>query len=113
MVPTITVPMEGSTILIKEGSSSTIDCTVAGFPLPRVVWEKVDGSDLGNSLSIADPVINITTNTVSVSLIITNVSREDSGEYRCLADNSTIVGTANRAVYLIVQCKSSYICTIC
>ena len=108
MVPAISVPMEGSTITINERSSNTIDCTVVGFPELTVMWEKVDGND--QILSIADPVTNETTNTVSVSLIVTNVSREDSGEYRCLASNS--VGGANRAVHLVVQCKSPYLCTV-
>jgi len=103
VVPTISIPMEGSTITVNERSSSTIDCTVAGFPRLTVMWEKVDGSD--HSLSTSEPVTNMTTNTVSVSLTVTNVSREDSGEYKCLANNS--VGGVNRTVQLVVQCKST------
>jgi len=81
---------------------------VVGFPDLTVVWEKVDESD--HILSIAEPVTNITTNTVSVSLKVTNVSREDSGEYKCLASNG--VGGANRTVRLVVQCKSPYLYTV-
>ena len=93
--------MEGSTIIINENSSTTIDCTATGFPLPNIVWEGVDGSDLGDGLSMSDPVVNETA--TSVSLVVTSVSREDSGEYRCSATNR--VGGDNRTISLVAQCK--------
>jgi len=108
VIPAISLPMEGSTIIVNESSTCTIDCEAAGFPQFTVVWEKVDGSD--HSLSISEPVTNRTTNTVSVSLKVTNVSREISGEYRCLARNS--VGGVNRTVHLVVQCKFPYLLVI-
>ena len=42
---------------------------------------------------------------VSVNLTITNASREDTGVYTCLANNS--VGSDNRSVNVTVQCKFS------
>ena len=105
VVPATIVPMEGSTVMINEDSSTIIHCTATGFPLPTIVWEKVDGSDLSDRLSMTDPVRNVTTTTVS--LIVTGVSREDSGEYRCLVSNR--VGDDNRTINLVVQCKYLHI----
>ena len=105
MVPAITVPMDGSTVIINEDSSAIIDCTATGFPLPTIVWEKVDGSDLSDRLSMTGPVSNVTSTTVS--LMVTDVSREDSGEYRCSVSNS--VGDDNRTINLVIQCKYLHI----
>jgi len=101
VVPVISVPMEGSTVLINENSSTTIDCTATGFPLPIVGWERVDGSGLSTRLSMTNPVTNETI--TSVFLVVTGVSREDSGAYRCSAVSD--VGSDNSTVNLVVQCK--------
>ena len=103
MVPAISVPMEGSTVILNEGSSIIIDCIATGFPQTMVVWERVDGSDLSNRLSMTNRVIDVVTTSVNVSLVVTEVSREDSGEYRCSASNR--VGGDNKAISLVVQCK--------
>ena len=105
VVPAIIVPMEGYTEIINEGSSTIIHCTATGSPLPTIVWEKVDGSDLSDRL-MTDPVSNVTTTTVS--LIVAGVSREDSGEYRCSVRNR--VGDDSRTINLVVQCTYLHNC---
>ena len=100
MAPAVLAPMEGSTVMVNENSSTVIHCTATGFPLPTILWEKVNGYDLSDRL-VTNPVGNVATTTVS--LIVTGAFREDSGEYRCLVGNR--VGDDNRTINLVVQCK--------
>ena len=93
--------MEGDDIVITEGDDTNIPCTAGGSPLPTITWQQANGNALSNRLSMSNPVSNATT--VTVSLVITGVSREDSGTYRCNASN--IVGSDNKTVNLFVQCK--------
>ena len=60
-----------------------------------------DRVSVSDSVSIPTGYGNITR--VSVNLIITNASREDTGVYSCSATNS--VGRDNRSVKITVQCK--------
>ena len=45
---------------------------------------------------------------VTVDLLITNVSREDTGVYECLAIN--LLSNVTRNISLIVQCMQSFVC---
>ncbi|XP_073259129.1 hemicentin-1-like [Porites lutea] len=81
---------------VLEGLNVAFSCNASGNPTPKFSWTK-NGSP-----------INTTDNaTISLSagnkqLNITNVNRVDSGEYRCVADNS--VGAVNsNAAFLTVQ----------
>ena len=51
---------------------------------------------------------------VTVDLLITKVSREDTGDYECLATN--LLSNVTRKISLIVQCMQSlpciYICKL-
>ena len=66
----------------KEGDNVTLFCEVTGNPTPTITWLK-NGSPInasGNS--------RIGSTEQNAKLIITKVSREDSGEYQGAANNS-------------------------
>ncbi|XP_066015799.1 hemicentin-1-like [Pocillopora verrucosa] len=71
----------------EEGSNLTLFCNATGNPAPIILWTK-DGS----------PIINnsrIKFSTHNRLLSISNVNREDSGHYRCVANNSLGNDTSN------------------
>ena len=76
----------------------TIFCNVSLNPLPKLSWF-IDGSPVN---SIANPRISLSSD--EKELTITNVSRVDSGQYLCVANN--IIGKdISNAAKLDVQCK--------
>ena len=82
-----------------EGENVTLSCNATANPVPTILWTR-DGSPVdtsGNSTRIS---FSADTN----QLTITNVSRTDSGEYRCVAKNSLGNDTSNVAK-LDIQCK--------
>jgi len=88
-----------------EGDNVTFTCDVIGNPVPTISWTR-DGSPVetsGNSSRIGISVDK-------KELTITNVSRTDSGEFRCVAENSVGNETSN-AAKLDVQRK--YMCGVC
>ena len=89
---------------IVEGQNTTLTCIGVGHPPPLVQWRKLNES-LSDRVSIANMAMstnkgNITR--VTVDLILTRVSREDTGVYVCSAAN--LLNIATRNVSLIVQC---------
>ena len=74
----------------------SLSCNATGNPVPKISWTK-DGSPVSNNSRISLSQDN-------KQLNITNVSRTDSGEYRCVASNSVGNETSN-AAKLDVQCK--------
>ena len=94
--PTIIVHPDAQTK--TEGENVNLVCDATGNPPPRISWTRngisVDLS--GNS--------RISFSADKKQLTITNVSRTDSGEYRCVANNSVGNDTSNPAT-LNVQCK--------
>ena len=108
VAPTIITPMEEQVISITEGSNGSITCTATGYPVSTVVWQKSDGSSLSNNRLVSgSPVISSTgvgnVSNVSVELIVIGALREDSGMYRCSANNS--VSSITRNITITVQCK--------
>ena len=77
----------------------TLTCNATGNPEPTTFSWNIDGSAVNTSVN---PRISLTSN--NKSLIITNVSRKDSGEYRCEAANK-VGKTSSRVATLDVQCK--------
>ena len=83
---------------LTEGDNATFTCDTSGNPSPTLSWTK-DGS-----------VVNLTSR-ISLSLdntllVITNVSRGDSGQYICVSAN--VVGTAQSSTATLnVQCKNT------
>ena len=89
---------------LVEGANITFRCTGVGHPPPLVEWRKLNGS-LSNRIS--NTSVSMSTNEgnvtrVTVELMLTRVSREDTGVYECLASN--LLNTATRNINLIIQC---------
>ena len=74
----------------------TLCCNATGNPVPTISWTK-DGSPVNSINSFL---------TDNKRLTITNVSRTDSGEYQCVANNSLGNDISNAAT-LNIQCKYS------
>ena len=87
----------GSTEIIERGDV-TLTCSAVGNPTPSISWTK-DGSLINAG---GDPRINITEQ--NTKLRITNVSRADDGQYRCVASNGLGNATSNPAT-VDVRCK--------
>ena len=100
--------MEGQEFNITEGSNEMITCTATGYPAPTVEWQNSDGSSFSNSRLVSgSPVISPTgvgnVSSVSAELMVIGAMREDSGMYRCSANNSVNSTTTN--ITITVQCK--------
>ena len=75
-----------------------LTCNAVGNPTPSISWTK-DGSVINAN---GDPrIIFAEQNT---KLNITNVTRVDDGQYRCVANNSLGSATSNAST-LDVRCK--------
>ena len=95
VAPLITTQPQGGSV--TEGDNVTLSCNASGNPVPEISWTR-DGS----LVSSGDQRISFEAG--NIQLTITNVSRADTGEYRCVADNSEGNDTSN-ATTLDVQCK--------
>ncbi|XP_068733321.1 hemicentin-1-like [Montipora capricornis] len=62
---------------LTEGENLNLSCQASGYPLPFVLWIKDGGGPHTNSNN----------------LVLTNIQRNQSGEYRCNASNSCSVDT--------------------
>ena len=76
----------------------TLSCNTTGNPVPIISWTR-NGSPVDTR---DNPRISFSGR--KQQLIITNVSRAESGEYRCVARNRLGNDTSN-ATSLDVQCK--------
>lgn len=101
VAPTIIAPMEGQQFNILEENHFSITCTATGYPLPSVTWKKDANHGSGGysyRVRSGDPWTSPTgvgnETSVSVTLTMSGVTKEDAGLYRCVASNlvdSTIV----------------------
>ena len=82
-----------------EGDNVTFTCNATGNPAPTFRWTKI-GSVLttGSRISLSSG---------GKQLTLTNVIREDSGQYVCEATNNVRTVPSNSAT-LNVQCKITY-----
>ena len=117
VAPTIATPIDGEQFNITEGRNGSITCTATGYPVPTVVWQFINGSSLlsNNRLVSGSPVNRSSTGignvtSVSVELMVRGALREDTGMYRCSANNSVNSTTSN--INITVQCKYSSICSL-
>ena len=114
VAPNISTPMEGEEFIITEGSNGSITCTATGYPVPTVVWQNSNGSNLSNNRLVSGSAVNTSStgvgnvSSVSVELMVIGAMRVDSGMYRCSANNS--VSSTTRNITITVQCK--YILTL-
>ena len=73
---------------ITEGRNLTLLCKVSGInPPPIVSWIKVGGDTTTNEHEV----------------VFTNISRNETGEYKCEASN--VCGNASETATIEVQCK--------
>ena len=70
----ISVPTEIVKAII--GDKVQLICRADGYPLPKVTWSRPNGLPKGAVV------------TSNGSLDIYNISREDFGQYKCIAENS-------------------------
>ena len=82
---------------VNESDTAVLKCTVDGNPPPQVTWSK-----LNSSLPVGRHVVES-----SGALTVKNVRPGDDGVYSCRAVN--LLGNANAAAKLTVQCKLSYL----
>jgi len=97
-------PPEGKTNHITERENITLRCIGVGHPPPLVQWRKVNGSlsDRSSSIDMSMSTNEGNVTRVTVDLIHTKVSREDTGVYECLVSN--LLNNVTRNISLIVQC---------
>ena len=89
----------------KEGENVTLSCDASGNPMPTTISWTLNGSalTLGSRISLSHD---------NKQLTIIDVTRGDSGQYRCVATNSVGNVTSNEAT-LNVQCKNTLTCYLC
>ena len=104
--PTCSPPVPPSSPIItgggtvNESATVTITCEASGFPAPRIIWLKRNGTELTNlNFFIQTPSLRISiTNSVptewescellsSSNLTIDSVTVEDNGMYVCEVEN--------------------------
>lgn len=86
-------------VAIREGQNVTLSCNASGNPVPTISWT-INGYPANTSYN---PRISFSDD--KKQLIITNVSRTDSGKYRCVAKNRVGSDTSNASI-VDVQRKS-------
>ncbi|XP_068734686.1 neuronal growth regulator 1-like [Montipora capricornis] len=84
-VPSFIQPIDDEMII--EGGNVNLTCNASGFPTPTVSWVKTSNGQLTNG----------------TELVLTSISRDQAGEYRCEASN--LCNTATELATVDVQFK--------
>ena len=84
-VPSKVYPLENITVM--EGEDRTLICNVSGSPVLTVTWTEVSSSNQSSG----------------VMRYLTNISRNNAGEYKCEAANDC--GNSSASTFLTVHCK--------
>ena len=84
-VPSSIQPIADETV--SESDNVTLYCNASGVPLPTVSWVKVSSGERFNGRE----------------LMLTNISRNQGGMYRCEASNEC--RNASESANIDVQCK--------
>ena len=74
-------------ITLIEGDNGTLTCNVSGSPVPTVTWTEVSSHSQSSG----------------VMRYLTNISRNNAGEYKCEATNDC--GNSSASNFLTVLCK--------
>lgn len=91
---------QSKNVTIRRGESVTLDCTVIGDNPIEVQW--MHNSDRLDTNSHRLSISQIKTdNGLKSQLSIASSDRQDSGVYRCTADNA--YGRSEHLIYLAVQ----------
>ena len=98
VAPQITENPQDATV--TEGGNALFSCNASGNPAPTISWTKQ------GSLLSASGDFRISFGADNKTLTIVNVSRADSGQYRCVASNNVESGVTSNAATLNVECKN-------
>ena len=97
-------PLVDETEPIEEGGNIILRCIGVGHPPPLVQWTKLNGTLSNTTLSTRMSMLtnegNVTR--VTLDLLLTGVTREDTGIYACSASN--LLSNVTRRVTLVVRC---------
>lgn len=78
-------------LLLQEGDDAELYCSATGFPKPKVSWKREDGEAI-DATGVSEILGN--------SLSLRNVTKDQRGEYVCVAENG--VGDAQRKVVQVL-----------
>ena len=92
-------PLVDKTEHIEEGEDITLTCVGVGRPPPLVEWRKFNRV-FSSNMSVSTNEMNVTR--VTIMLMLTRASREDSGVYMCFASNPLNIAVRN--ITLTVKC---------
>ena len=95
VAPQIATQPQGGPVI--EGQNVNLFCNASGNPVATITWTR-------NGSVITSSVARISFGAESRELTITSINRADSGEYRCVANNSE-GNTTSDAATLDVQCE--------
>ena len=95
--PVIATPLENITIVIHEGMNRTFTCKATGYPIPNVIWHRMDGSST-DRVSMSENILTRGGGSTA-NLVIRNASKEDTGIYTCTANNS--IGSDSRSIRIV------------
>ena len=98
--PSIIIPEAGETYTIIEGGSIT--CTAIGYPKPDVEWMNNNERTVDENTLVTKNIMT-TTGSLFIVSVSMRVSRNDAGNYTCVANNS--VGNNISIITVVVQCK--------
>ena len=114
--PTVITP-NGNRVVTDEGTNRfLVNCTAAGIPDPNITWSDPNGMELPNDNNMRIMVQPLTTPQLMAddgftflyhetsTLVITNASDSDTGNYTCMADNG-VVTVDNNTVEVFVRGK--------
>ena len=108
----VVVTVDNLTPTTIEGSNIIVTCeaTAIGYSPPTIMWSRNDEVLLSDRVSVSD-VVNVTTENenvtrVSLNLTITNALRDDTGVYKCFANDS--IGNDSMDVRIVIQCQCYY-----
>lgn len=93
--PTITVEDKYIIQKLRKGKSYTIKATISGYPEPEITWTKETVS------SSTDSRVKVTRENNEITLIMTDIEREDSGKYTITVKNSAGEATVDVTLKVI------------
>ena len=91
---------------VQIGSEVKLSCQAEGEPAPKIRWEKEGNKEL-NFIAASDRRIQFKPSSElgNGEIIITHIKKEDSGSYKCIAENSAGRAEAISAVNVYVTPK--------
>jgi hypothetical protein len=98
--------------LRQEGTSIVFSCEIEASPKPDITWFRGDTKlDVNaNRISVKAEQVDDSTNKYTLSLIVTNVTPDDSGNYKVEAKNASGQMAAN--INLNLQGKTTIYDTV-